>query len=65
MDLSWVESLGVLGAIHLIVWLIAMVSIIGGKRSFGSKVLWSLVVFFFPCVGLIVYLLLGRNPRDL
>ncbi len=55
---------GILGVIHLIVWIVALVSILGGNETVGHKVLWACVVFFFPCIGLIVYLLLGRSAAD-
>lgn len=57
------ESIGCIGAIHLIVWVLVMIDIIGGRRSLASKVVWALVVFFFPCVGLVVYLIFGRVPK--
>lgn len=67
MTLAFVETqnLGILGTVHLIVWIVAMVSILLGRGGLGHKVLWGAIVFLLPCVGLILYLLLGRNPRDL
>lgn len=53
---------GLLAVVHLILWIIAMVSIITGGGSPAHKVLWGCVVFFFPCIGLIIYYLIGRTP---
>lgn len=54
---------GLLAVVHLILWIIAMVSIITGGGSVTHKVLWGCIVFFFPCVGLIIYYLIGHSPR--
>lgn len=67
MQLAFIETqnLGILGVVHLIVWIVVMVSIIGGRETIGHKILWALIVFFLPCVGLILYFLIGRSRRDL
>lgn len=52
---------GIVGIIHLILFLIALYEIITSSRPLGAKVLWALVVFLLPCVGLIIYYLVGRK----
>jgi hypothetical protein len=49
--------------IHLILFLIAAVEIVGSDRSVGKKILWMLFILFFPVFGLIIYYLFGRRPR--
>lgn len=51
----------ILGIVHLILFLIAAVEILGSNRDLMSKVLWLLVIFLFPLVGLIIYYLIGRK----
>ena len=55
---------GILGLIVLILDIIALVSILGGTGSTAHKVIWTLVVIFFPCIGMALYFLVGRSPRD-
>lgn len=51
----------ILGLLHLIFFLIAAVEILTGGKSLGMKVLWLLIVFCFPVVGLILYYVIGRG----
>ena len=52
---------GIIGLIHLILFLIAAFEILSSSKSLGTKVLWLLVIFLLPVVGLIVYFLVGRG----
>lgn len=52
---------GICGAILIILDLIAIVEVFGSERSTGDKVLWTLLIVFFPVGGLIIYYLLGRG----
>jgi hypothetical protein len=53
---------GFFGVIHLIIVIWAIVDIVGSdKKSTGTKVLWILVVAFAPFIGLIFYILAGRE----
>jgi hypothetical protein len=54
-------NLGILGAIHLVLFLIAMWEIVSGKASVPMKVLWGVIVLMLPCVGLAAYWFLGRR----
>lgn len=51
----------ILGFLHLILFLWALVKILGSSMAPLAKVLWLLVVLFFPLGGLILYLLIGRK----
>lgn len=53
---------GFFGLIHLIIVIWAVVDIIGSTtKSSGTKVLWILVVAFAPLIGLIFYIVAGRD----
>lgn len=48
-----------LGLLHLIVAIWAIINIVGSRASGLAKVLWTLFVLFFPLVGLIVWFFIG------
>jgi hypothetical protein len=50
--------------IILVLDIIAIVSVLGGTSSAGRKVLWVVVILFFPLIGVILYFLIGQSPRD-
>lgn len=52
---------GLLGLLHLILWIIAAVEIIRASRPVIEKVIWLLVILLLPLIGLILYYLLGRK----
>jgi hypothetical protein len=56
---------GVLGLLILVLDIIALVSILGGRSSVEHKLLWTLLVLFLPVVGMILYFLIGQSRRDL
>lgn len=47
--------------IHVILVIIALFDIFTSSRSTGNKVIWGLIVFFFPLIWLILYWLLARD----
>lgn len=51
----------VLGVLHLILWLIAAVELLKSGRPLGEKVLWLLIIFFLPLIGLVLYYVIGRK----
>ncbi|MDA8389981.1 MAG: PLDc N-terminal domain-containing protein [Gammaproteobacteria bacterium] len=53
-----------LGTIVIVLDVIAIIGIVFGSASVGHKLFWTLVVLLFPLVGMIVYYLIGRSPRD-
>ncbi len=50
---------GLLGLLHLIVAVWAIINIVGSGTSTLSKVLWTLFVLLFPLIGLIVWFFAG------
>lgn len=54
-------SLGCFGLIVLILNVIALVEVFGSDRTVGDKVLWGLLIFFLPVVGVLAYFLFGRK----
>ncbi len=52
---------GCCGFIILILDIIALVEVFGSDRDTTSKVLWCLLIFFFPILGIIIYYLFGRK----
>ncbi|KAI8594875.1 hypothetical protein EDD21DRAFT_392687 [Dissophora ornata] len=47
---------GFLGLVVFILNLIAIFEIINSNRTLTSKLLWSLLIFLFPILGLVLYL---------
>ena len=45
----------------LVLWIWALIDIIGSSMSVGAKIVWLLVIFFLPLIGSIIYLLIGRG----
>ncbi len=54
-------SYGLFAFILLVLDLLAIYEIIQSPRDTGSKLLWILLIVFFPFVGLILYYFLGRD----
>ncbi len=54
----------VLAALIPILDVLAIVSVLGGTSPLGRKLLWVVVVILLPPLGMILYFLLGRSPRD-
>ena len=57
-------SYSLLGTVIVVLDVIAIISILLGSARIGHRVLWIVVVLVFPLVGMIVYYLVGRSPRD-
>lgn len=53
-----------LGTLILVLDLVAIIDVLGGRSDMGRKVLWTLVIVFLPVVGMILYFLIGRDARD-
>ena len=52
---------GILGLIILIADIWAIVQIMKGGGSTGSKLLWVLIILLLPVIGLVIWLLAGRR----
>lgn len=51
----------VLGVVHLIVFIWALLQILGSSMDGVSKILWIAIVWLLPVIGLVVYLLVWRK----
>ena len=51
----------ILAIAALVLWIWALIDIIGSSMSVGAKIVWLLVIFFLPLIGSIIYLLIGRG----
>ncbi|KAF9193321.1 hypothetical protein BGZ51_003595 [Haplosporangium sp. Z 767] len=54
---------GFLGLVVFILDLIAIFEVINSNRTVTSKLLWALLIFLFPILGLIVYFLFGNREE--
>lgn len=54
-------SLSCCGGIIVILDVVALVELAGSARSTGDKVLWALVIVFFPVLGCLLYYFFGRS----
>ncbi|KAI0391040.1 hypothetical protein F5Y17DRAFT_442316 [Xylariaceae sp. FL0594] len=52
---------GILGFIVLVMDLIVFVEVLKSNRPVPNKLIWCLVVFLFPVVGMIVYFLFSNR----
>jgi len=52
-------DLGVLGLIHLAIWVYAVIQIFNSSATTGAKVLWIVIVAVLPLVGVIAWYLMG------
>jgi hypothetical protein len=51
-------------ALPSVLWLYALADvIINSFREFITKIIWILVLCFFPPLGTVLYFLIGRNQR--
>lgn len=61
---SWENTLWYsLGFLFLAFWLATLFEILTSKFRGNQKVLWALVVFFAPVIGIILYLIFGKNAK--
>ncbi|KEZ43652.1 Uncharacterized protein SAPIO_CDS4255 [Scedosporium apiospermum] len=52
---------GVVGFVILILDIIVIIEVLKSNRSTAGKLIWSLIVFVFPIVGLIIYYLFSHR----
>jgi phospholipase D-like protein len=55
---------GILGLIILVLDIIAIISVLGGRASIEHKLLWTVIILLLPVVGMILYFLMGRSAAD-
>ncbi len=55
-------SLSIAGVIYLILAIYALISLLKQDWSLGKKLIWGIIIWFFPIGGSIIYLLFsGRS----
>jgi hypothetical protein len=54
-------SLSCCGVVIVVLDLIALLELAGSTRPTREKVLWALIVVFFPLLGCILYYFIGRK----
>jgi hypothetical protein len=59
-----ITSYGILGLIVLVLDIIAIVSVLGGRASIEHKLLWTVVILLLPLIGMILYFAIGRSAAD-
>ena len=68
------QILGIIGPWQLIIFIIvvlpfiilpiiALIDIIRSEFTGSNKIVWVLVVFFFPIIGSILYFMFGSNKK--
>ena len=55
------ESL--LGILYVLLVIVALVSVLRGYLSVPKKILWSILIFALPVMGIILYFLLGHQDQ--
>ncbi|MCA9123595.1 MAG: PLDc N-terminal domain-containing protein [Planctomycetaceae bacterium] len=55
---------GLLGLVIFVLDVVAIVGLLRGSASTVHKVLWIVLILFFPFVGVLLYYVIGRSPRD-
>ena len=54
-------SFTLVGLVVLILDVLAILDVWKSNRDGGSKLIWTLVIFFLPVLGLLLYYLMGRR----
>ena len=52
-------NFGILGLIHLAIWVYAVIQIFNSSAAIGEKALWIVIVAVLPLVGVIAWYLIG------
>jgi hypothetical protein len=52
---------GLIGLLALILFIVALISILGSGLSTGMKIVWVLVVLLLPIIGAILWFLIGKK----
>lgn len=54
-------TLSCCGGVIVILDIIALIELAGSAKSTSNKVLWALVIIFFPVFGCVAYYFFGRS----
>lgn len=62
MDTAWVIL--IIALLTIALWIYGIADIFGGAiQGKGSKIIWLIIVIFFPIIGVILYFLFGKQYR--
>ena len=53
-----------LSALVFVFWLWMLIDCIRHEKDSTQRVLWALIIFFLPCVGSLIYLVVRKLPRN-
>jgi hypothetical protein len=53
-----------IGLIHFLLFLIAAAEILTSRHGVAYKLVWLLVIFLLPVVGLVLYFVTGRDQSS-
>jgi len=56
-------GLGFFGVIYLIMAIYAVISLLKQDWSLGKKLIWGIIIWFFPIGGSIIYLLFSGRSK--
>ncbi len=51
----------IFGFIVLLIQIACLISVATKPKDAGWKVVWALIILFFPLLGSLIYILVGRN----
>ncbi|KAF2745452.1 hypothetical protein M011DRAFT_488061 [Sporormia fimetaria CBS 119925] len=54
---------GVVGFVVLVLDIIVFIEVLKSNRPVANKVLWCLLVFFFPIVGILIYFFFSNRAQ--
>jgi len=52
-----------IAALVFVFWLWMLIDCIKYETDSTQRIIWALVVFFFPCLGSLIYLFARKMPR--
>jgi hypothetical protein len=56
---GFMRDFGILGLVHLAIWVYAVIQIFNSSARTGEKVLWIIIVAVLPLLGIIAWYFLG------
>ncbi len=54
----------IVALVVLILDIIAIVKVLGGRGSTERKLLWTIIIIVLPFIGMILYFLMGESAAD-
>ena len=58
------EILGVVSIVYTIIGLLLILSLIRNSKSYSYTLPWILILFSYPLVGTLMYIIIGRNKNN-